>query len=168
MNASVVAIVVLSLLQLFGLEPSLLESFSVVNVYGLFAVMTTARTELVIEGSDDSSHWKPYAFRYKPGDVYRGLPVVAPFQPRLDWQMWFAALGSPFQNEWTKTLVYNLLRGEPSTLRLLSRSPFAKPPRSIRILAYTYVFSTPEERRRSGAVWERKLLGIWFGPVSID
>ncbi len=165
MNPSVAAIVVLSLLQLFGLEPSFLESFSLVNVYGLFAVMTTSRTELVIEGSNDNSHWESYSFRYKPGDVYRSLPVVAPLQPRLDWQMWFAALGSPVQNEWTKTLVYNLLRGEPETLRLLGHSPFAKPPRSIRILAYTYCLV----RLRAWQEWcdlARKLLGVWFGPVS--
>lgn len=167
-NAGVGAIVLLSLLQLFGLELSFIESFEVVNVYGLFAVMTTSRTELVIEGSDDNTNWRSYSFRYKPGDVQRSLPVIAPLQPRLDWQMWFAALGSPLQNDWTKTLVYCLLRGEPQVQGLLAKSPFAKPPRRMRILAYSYTFSTPEERRTSGAIWKRKLLGIWFGPVSMD
>ena len=168
LNGAVAAVVLLSLLQIFGLEPSLLESFEVVNVYGLFAVMTTSRIELVIEGSNDNLHWESYSFRYKPGDVYRRLPVIAPLQPRLDWQMWFAGLGVPAQNDWTKTLVYALLAGQPRVLRLLEYSPFHHPPRSIRILAYRYTFSNPEERRKSGAIWERKLLGIWFGPVSID
>ncbi len=168
LNVSVACIIVLSFLQILGLEPSFLESFEIVNPYGLFAVMTTSRTELVIEGSNDSFHWLPYSFRYKPGDTRRHLPLVAPYQPRLDWQMWFAALGSPESNFWTKTLVFRLLEGEPTVLSLLEKVPFAKPPRQIRILAYTYTFADPSERRRDGTVWERKPLGIWFGPVSID
>ena len=77
-----------------------LEPFEVVNTYGLFAVMTTNRAEIVIEGSDDQVHWKEYAFRYKPGDPRRELPLVAPYQPRLDWQMWFAALGTYQESPW--------------------------------------------------------------------
>ena len=68
--------------------------FGIANNYGLFAVMTTARDEIIVEGSNDGSRWLPYEFKYKPGDVYRAPPVIAPLQPRLDWQMWFAALGT--------------------------------------------------------------------------
>lgn len=168
LNAGVASVVALSLLQLFGLEPSLLESFEIVNPYGLFAVMTTSRIELVVEGSNDKDHWQAYSFRYKPGDVSGRLSVIAPYQPRLDWQMWFAALGTPENNYWAKTFVYRLLTGEPSVLGLLAPSPFQKPPHWIRILAYTYTFTTNSERARTGAIWHRTPLGTWFGPVSID
>src|SRR5262245_31923562 len=81
------------------------ETFHIVNHYGLFAVMTTSRPEIVVEGSDDGVQWKAYEFKYKPGDVYRRLPWVAPYQPRLDWQMWFAALSSFQNNPWFERLV---------------------------------------------------------------
>ena len=143
------------------------ESFEVVNQYGLFAVMTTTRTELVIEGSDDGVNWREYQFRYKPGETNRELPIIAPYQPRLDWQMWFAALGSYEQNTWVGGLVYRLLLGDPAVQALLQPSPFSKPPASIRILAYDYRFTDPAERVRTGAIWQRKLLGPWLNPVSL-
>ncbi|HEY7390826.1 MAG TPA: lipase maturation factor family protein, partial [Bryobacteraceae bacterium] len=106
-------------------------------------------------------------FPYKPGNLHRGLPFVAPYQPRLDWQMWFAALGSYQSNPWTGELVYRLLTGEPSVLGLLDPAPFKKPPRFMRALLYEYDFTLPEERKRTGAVWKRSLRGIWLGPVSL-
>ncbi len=168
LNAAVASVMLLSVLQIFGLEPAFLESFEIVNPYGLFAVMTTSRTELVVEGSNDNVHWYEYSFRYKPGDVRRRLPLVAPYQPRLDWQMWFAALGTPASNSWTKTLVYRLLTAEPSVLGLLEANPFPRAPRLIRIVAYNYTFADPARRTGQGVIWQRKLLGIWFDPVSID
>jgi hypothetical protein len=168
LNIAVACVILLSILQVFGLQPALLEPLEIVNPYGLFAVMTTSRIELVIEGSEDNLNWRPYLFRYKPGPPQGHLPLVAPYQPRLDWQMWFAALGSPQNSFWTKTLVFRFLTGEPTVLGLLKAAPFAKPPRQIRILAYSYTFAEPSERKRNGAIWDRKLLGIWFGPVSID
>jgi lipase maturation factor 1 len=167
-NWSIAIVVALSVLQIFALEPSFLQSFEIVNPYGLFADMTTSRIELVIEGSNDKIHWLPYSFRFKPGDVKRELPIVAPLQPRLDWQMWFAALGGPEGNAWTRTLVYRLLMGQPEVLDLLEASPFSAPPRFICIRAYSYNFSSFAERRKNGVIWQRKLLGNWFGPVSID
>ena len=166
-NVACGAIMTLSLLQIFALEPPFLESLEMVNTYGLFAVMTTSRVELIIEGSNDDVHWLPYSFPFKPGDVNRSLPLVAPYQPRLDWQMWFAALGQPESNGWTKTLVYRLLLGQREVERLLEPPPFVRPPRSIRILAYGFVFATPAERHRTGAVWQAKPLGIWLGPVTL-
>jgi hypothetical protein len=168
LNLGVGTLVALSVLQLFALEPSFVESFEVVNPYGLFAVMTTSRTELIIEGSNDDVHWVPYEFRFKPGRVTRPLPVVAPYQPRLDWQMWFAGLGEPESNMWTKTLVYRLLSGQREVLSLLEPPPFNKPPHSIRIQAYGYTFTDLPERRSDSAIWRRKLLGTWFGPMSMD
>jgi hypothetical protein len=144
-----------------------LESFELVNSYGLFAVMTTTRPEIVIEGSDDQVNWKEYSFRYKPGNLHRGLPLVAPYQPRLDWQMWFAALGTYQGNTWVGSLMYRLLLGDASVVALLNPPPFPKPPHYLRALVYDYDFTSLAERSRSGAVWQRRLLGTWFGPVSL-
>ena len=144
-----------------------LQPFEVVNGYGLFAVMTTTRPEIVLEGSNDRVNWRAYEFRYKPGDTHRGLHWVAPYQPRLDWQMWFAALGGYNQNTWVGGLAYRLLTGEASVTRLLAPLPFSRPPRYLRALLYNYDFTTPGERAHTGAVWTRKLQGVWFGPVSL-
>jgi hypothetical protein len=167
-NFMVGLLVALSILQIFALEPSFVDSFEIVNPYGLFAMMTTSRTELVIEGSNDNIQWQPYSFRYKPGDLKRAPPWVAPYQPRLDWQMWFAALGQPEGNIWTRTLVFRLLLGQPQVLSLLNPAPFAKPPHLIRIQAYTYTFTSLSERKRDGTVWQRTLMGTWFGPASLN
>ncbi len=147
---------------------SILAPFQIVNTYGLFAVMTTTRPEIVIEGSDDQANWKEYSFRYKPGNLHRGLPLVAPHQPRLDWQMWFAALGNIQENSWLSSLMYRLLRGDQPVIGLMDPPPFSKPPRFMRALLYDYQFTTPAERARTGAVWQRQLRGTWFGPVSLN
>jgi lipase maturation factor 1 len=144
-----------------------LAPWQIVNTYGLFAVMTTTRPEIVIEGSEDAEHWREYVFRYKPGPTHRGLPSVAPYQPRLDWQMWFAALGDYQQNIWVGGLMYRLLTGSSAVTKLLDTPPFLKPPHYMRALLYDYRFTTPSERSRTGAVWERTLRGTWFGPVSL-
>jgi hypothetical protein len=144
-----------------------LAPFEVVNTYGLFATMTTTRPELILEGSNDQVDWREYSFRYKPGELHRGLPQIAPYQPRLDWQMWFAALGDIQENQWAKNLLYRLLTGEPSVAGLLAPLPFTTPPRYMRVLLYDYSFTTPAERARTGAVWHRELRGIWVGPVSL-
>jgi hypothetical protein len=145
----------------------ILAPFEIVNNYGLFAVMTTTRPEIVLEGSDDAEHWLEYSFCYKPGDPRRPLPLVAPYQPRLDWQMWFAALGTYNENTWIGGLLYRLMTGEPSVVGLLEPPPFPKPPKYMRAQLYDYHFTVPEERRRTGAVWRRRLIGTWFGPVSL-
>jgi hypothetical protein len=168
LSVPVAAIMALSVLRIFDLGPSFLDAFQVVNRYGLFAVMTTSRIELIVEGSDDRSSWRPYAFPAKPGDVRRGLPVVAPYQPRLDWQMWFAALGQPDRNPWARALVYRLLLGQKEVLGLLEPPPFGKPPHFIRMQAYNYTFTPAEGRRKDGSVWQRTLLGTWLGPLSLE
>jgi lipase maturation factor 1 len=151
----------------FAFTPELVNRAEIVNTYGLFAMMTTTRPELVIEGSNDNVTWKEYTFRYKPGPLNRSLPIVAPYQPRLDWQMWFAALGSYQENQWVGGLLYRLLTGDSGVLTLLESPPFTTPPRSVRVLIYDYRFTTPAERARSGAVWQRQLLGTWYGPVTL-
>jgi len=136
----------------------------IVNSYGLFAVMTTSRIELVVEGSNDGEHWLAYEFPYKPGDVRRAPPVVAPHQPRLDWQMWFAALGTYQENRWFVDFMLRLLQGEPSVLRLLSYNPFPHaPPRYVRARAYQYHFTHWGAR----AWWTREDRGMYFPAVSL-
>jgi hypothetical protein len=144
-----------------------IEPFEIVNSYGLFAVMTTSRPELVIEGSEDQSHWSEYSFRYKPGELHRGLPLIAPYQPRLDWQMWFAALGNYRENPWMATLIFRLLLNEPSVTALFDPSPFAKPPKYIRVVLYKYTFTAPDERRRTGQIWQRERVGNWLESISL-
>ncbi len=136
-----------------------------VNRYGLFAVMTTTRPEIIVEGSDDGERWLEYEFAYKAGDVRRRPPWVAPHQPRLDWQMWFAALGRYDDEPWFQNFCARLLEGSPEVLRLLERDPFrGRPPRYIRGVLYRYHFSDAMARRQDGVWWTRERLGV-FSPV---
>jgi predicted DCC family thiol-disulfide oxidoreductase YuxK/uncharacterized membrane protein YphA (DoxX/SURF4 family) len=145
------------------------EAFRIVNGYGLFRVMTKDRGEIVIEGSADGIDWLPYEFKWKPGDVKRAPGWCAPHQPRVDWQMWFAALGTPQQNPWFGGLVVGLLQGSRDVSRLLARNPFPdQPPRYIRTSFYRYRFTTVEEHRQSGAWWKRQELGEYLPTVSLD
>jgi hypothetical protein len=139
----------------------------IVNPYGLFAVMTTVRPEIRLEGSDDEETWLPYEFKYKPGNPRRPPPIVAPHQPRLDWQMWFAALGSYPEQPWFVRLVERLAQGSPEVLRLLAKNPFPdRPPRYLRAVLYDYRFTTPVERAQSGDWWKREPLGLYLPPVT--
>jgi hypothetical protein len=142
------------------------SSFRTVNRYGLFAVMTTSRPEIVLEGSDDGRVWRPYELRWKPGEVTRRPRFVAPHQPRLDWQMWFAALGRVGENPWLVGLARRLLEGSPEVLRLFAGNPFPNhPPRYVRATLYDYRFTTPAERREGGAWWRRRELGVYLPVV---
>ncbi len=142
--------------------------FRIVNTYGLFAVMTTSREEIVIEGSEDGVTWREYEFRYKPGNVWQRPVWVEPYQPRLDWQMWFAALGTYRENPWMVRLMERLLEGEPEVTRLLKNNPFpGRPPKYVRALRYLYRFTSPEERQRTGAWWTRDARGYYIPPVAL-
>jgi predicted DCC family thiol-disulfide oxidoreductase YuxK len=145
------------------------EAFRIVNGYGLFRVMTKDRREIVIEGSADGIEWRPYEFKWKPGDVKRAPGWCAPHQPRLDWQMWFAALGSPQQNPWFVRLIVSLLQGKRDVIDLLEGNPFpTAPPHYIRASFYRYRFTTAEERRQTGAWWKRQELGEYLPEISLD
>ena len=146
----------------------LIEPLRSVNSYGLFAVMTTTRPEIVLEGSDDGQTWQAYEFRYKTGDVYRRPPWVAPAQPRLDWQMWFAAL-SRFEDEpWFQSFCLRLLEGSPQVLASLDRDPFhGRPPRYLRGTLYRYRFSDGAARRAEGVWWTRERLGEYSPVMSL-
>jgi hypothetical protein len=145
-----------------------LSPFRTFSSYGLFAVMTTSRTEIIIEGSNDGVTWSEYEFKYKPGDVKRRPKFVAPHQPRLDWQMWFAALGNYRQNPWLVNFCVRLLQGSPEVLGLLERNPFPNaPPRYIRAVVYDYHFSDLDTRRKTGAWWRREPKGDYLPTISL-
>lgn len=149
----------------------LVRPFHSLNGYGLFSVMTRQRREIVIEGSDDGREWKAYELPWQPGDTMRRPRLVAPHMPRLDWRMWFAALGSwgGSDTAWLGALCRRTLEGSPDTLSLFSKNPFPDaPPRYVRTIVYDYRFTSWDERRETGAWWKRELLGA-YGPVmSLD
>ncbi len=146
-----------------------LEPFHLVNGYGLFAVMTTTRPEIVVEGSNDGQSWQAYEFRYKPGELTRAPGWIAPLQPRLDWQMWFAALGDYQSNPWFIQFVLRLLQGSPEVLALLAHNPFPdQPPRYIRAEVYDYHFTDPATLTSTGAWWRRELIGLYLPPVALN
>lgn len=147
----------------------ILAPLSLVNPYGLFAVMTTTRPEIVVEGSDDGETWRAYEFSWKPGDPRRRPAFVAPHQPRLDWQMWFAALGSCEDNPWLIRFLSRLLEASPPVVELLPKNPFpAGPPRFIRTNLYDYHFADLETHQREGVFWERRFLGPFCPVLSRD
>ena len=142
--------------------------FRSLNTYGLFAVMTVDRPEIVIEGSNDRRTWKPYEFKWKAGDPAERPRFVAPHMPRLDWQMWFAALGNYQDNPWFTRLMARLLEGSPEMLALLKSNPFPeRPPRFVRAVRYTYRFTDRETRRETGAWWRRDQAGLYSPPMSL-
>lgn len=148
---------------------SLFSPFHIVNSYGLFAVMTTDRPEIIVEGSNDGENWKTYKFKYKPDDLSKRPSFVAPHQPRLDWQMWFAALGNVRQNPWFINFCIRLLQGSRPVLHLLEENPFPqKPPRFIRALLYNYKFTNFKEKEESGNWWKREFRRQYLRPISQD
>ncbi len=156
--------------QPIGLLYGAIEPFRIANGYGLFRVMTKERPEIVIEGSDDGIDWKPYEFKWKPGALDRMPAFVEPHQPRLDWQMWFAALGGDVrQNRWFLGLVLRLLKNESVVVQLLQTNPFPeKPPRYLRANIYRYRFTTIAEHSQSGDWWRREDPRSYLPEVSLQ
>ncbi|HUS67072.1 MAG TPA: lipase maturation factor family protein [Kofleriaceae bacterium] len=143
-----------------------LHPFRIVNHYGLFSVMTVTRPEIVIEGSNDGVSWLAYELPSKPGDPARKPPRVAPLHPRLDWQLWFAAMAAP--PRWFQRLVERLLAGEPEVLGLFAHNPFPEaPPRFIRAVHYQYRMTDRGTRKETGAWWHRERLGLYFPAVQL-
>ena len=176
-----VVVIAISLFQMslmFGARPAWflpvavadlwLSPLRTVNSYGLFAVMTTQRREIVVEGSNDGTNWLAYEFKYKPGDLTRRPAFVAPHQPRLDWQMWFAALGNSRQNPWFANFCERLQQGAPEVLALLEKNPFpGHPPRYIRAELYDYHFTSFAIRRLTGTWWKREFTGEYLPPLPL-
>jgi len=147
---------------------ALIEPLHIVNGYGLFAVMTIERREIVIQGSDDGVAWRDYEFRYKPGDVARAPGWNIPYQPRLDWQMWFAALDQPWRVPWFANFLQRLLENEPSVTALLEENPFPdQPPTYLRAQFYDYTYASAEEKAQ-GRWWNRRYLGLYFPTVHLE
>tara|TARA_B100002003_G_scaffold219048_1_gene220442 strand:+ start:2194 stop:3714 length:1521 start_codon:yes stop_codon:yes gene_type:complete len=146
----------------------LAEPFRSVNGYGLFRVMTVERPEIVIEGSMDGSQWIDWNLRWKPGDPQRRPGLVTPHQPRLDWQLWFAALDPRGAGYWLSPLMMRLLEGAPAVTALVGDAAFADgPPRYLRLAYYDYRFKTPAERMETGTWWHRELVDYLTEPVSL-
>lgn len=151
-----------------GLAYSCIEPFRIVNGYGLFRVMTKSRPEIVIEGSADGVTWLTYQFKWKPDSPATRPRWVAPYQPRLDWQMWFAALDSYNGNPWFVAFAEALLRNRPEVTALLASNPFgAAAPKYLRATLYDYRFTTKAERAQSGAWWHRELQGEYLPVISL-
>jgi lipase maturation factor 1 len=140
-----------------------------INTYGLFAVMTPDRPEIIVEGSNDGVEWKEYSFRHKPGALNRRPSFVAPHQPRLDWQMWFAALGDARSNPWFISFCVRLLEGSPEVLALMENNPFAgAPPKYVRARLYDYRFTTRAERKQTGNWWKREFKREYLPGISLE
>lgn len=136
------------------------QNLRLVGSYGLFANMTKSRPELVIEGSSDGQNWQAYEFKYKPDRLDKTPRQVAPHQPRIEWQLWFAALGEPRRHAWVFTLLNRICQNSSPILELFAYNPFAgQQPQYVRASLYDYRYTTPSERAASGNIWKRTRLG---------
>ncbi len=146
-----------------------IRPFRSVNTYGLFADMTESRPEIIVEGSNDRITWETYRFRWKPGELTTAPKWVAPHQPRLDWQMWFAALRGSYRNTpWFPHFIGALLQGKPEVLQLLAENPFPDtPPRYVRATLYDYHFTDIATKRSEGTWWYRERKGLYCPAVSL-
>ncbi len=139
-----------------------LEPFRIANRYGLFAVMTRRRYEIEFQGSDDQVNWTPYRFRNKPQALNEAPRIYAPYQPRFDWNLWFASLGGWRENEMVPLTEERLLLGDADVLALFRGNPFPQiPPRYVRAVLWQYRFTSMGEKRRTGDWWEREDLGLY-------
>ena len=137
-----------------------LEPFRIANEFGLFAAMTRGRYELEFEGTQDGKTWTAYPFRYKPQDVHVAPRIYAPYQPRFDWNLWFASLGNWRQYPFVLQVEQRLLAGEPDVLALFAGNPFpGPPPKQIRVVLWQYFFSDWNEKREQGVWWRRERIG---------
>jgi hypothetical protein len=151
-----------------------LQELDLVNTYGAFGSIGRKRLDITFEGSnsDDpatATDWKEYTFATAPCALDRPPIQIAPYQPHLDWQLWFAAMATPREYPWTLNLVWKLLHNDPATLSLFARNgnPFPDhPPRYIRAVYYRYHFALPENPER--VYWTRDRLGLWLPPLSTD
>jgi hypothetical protein len=165
---------VMNLIQPGQVMNSSYNPLHLVNTYGAFGSITRTRYEVVVEGTADagpadSAVWREYEFKGKPGDPMHRPPQIAPYHLRLDWQMWFAAMGPYEEEPWFVNFAAKLLEGDRAVACLLRQNPFAaRPPRYVRAWLYEYRFTTPAERRQTGAWWQRRRVGPWFPAVSLD
>jgi hypothetical protein len=150
------------------------NSLHLVGTYGAFGSITRPRYEVVVEGTEDDvitsgSKWREYEFKAKPGDLRKMPPQIAPYHLRLDWLMWFAAMGSYQQYPWFVNLLAKFLQGDRDVLSLIRTNPFPnRPPRYVRATLYEYHFTSPGEHKQTGAWWKRTEAGPYFPAVSLS
>jgi len=153
---------------LFSLWLQKFSNYFIANRYGIFAVMTTTRNEIIFEGSNDGVKWEEYMFCHKPSEITRRPKRVSPYQPRLDWQAWFLPFRHFRHDAWVRNFLCCLLEGSPEVLALLRVNPFPDaPPRFVRTLMYEYVFSTAKEKKEHGWWWRRYYVGIFTQPICL-
>ncbi len=150
-----------------GWPAASLETMRIANRYGLFAVMTPARYEIELQGSNDDEHWTPYPFRFKPQALDEAPGIYAPYQPRFDWNLWFASLRSVEENTWVITTEARLVQGEPSVLALFRDDPFhGTPPRHVRAMVYQYWMTDLKTKRATGRWWRRDEIAPFCEEIS--
>jgi lipase maturation factor 1 len=143
-----------------------LEPFRIANQYGLFAIMTRGRYEIEFQGSNDGQNWVAYPFRYKPQALNQPPGIYAPYQPRFDWNLWFASLGSWRDYPIVPNTEVRLLANDKDVLNLFAGNPFPHdPPQQIRVLLWQYWFTKMKEKRETGMWWRRQLLGLYAPTV---
>jgi hypothetical protein len=146
-----------------------LEPFRIANRYGLFAVMTRGRYEIEFQGSQDGQNWQPYPFRYKPQDPSQPPGIYAPYQPRFDWNLWFASLGSWREYPIVINTEVRLLSTDPDVLALFAGNPFPQePPRQVRAVLWQYWFTTATEKSKTGLWWRREFRGLYAPTLTRD
>ena len=139
-----------------------LEPFRIANQYGLFAVMTRGRYEIEFQGSNDGQNWTAYSFRYKPQKLNEAPGIYAPYQPRFDWNLWFASLGTWRNNSIVPNTEVRLLTNDKDVLGLFAGNPFPQsPPKQVRAVLWQYWFTTMAEKRQTGNWWRREFLGLY-------
>jgi hypothetical protein len=148
---------------------ALLDPFRIANRYGLFAVMTRGRYEIEFQGSNDGQTWIAYPFRHKPQELNKPPRIYAPYQPRLDWNLWFASLGEWRDNPLVLRTQRRLLSNDPEVLALFAANPFPQaPPRQVRAVLWQYWFTSMAEKREHGLWWRRELLGLYAPAVRLE
>jgi hypothetical protein len=154
-------------LRLPSLPVMTLEPFRIANQYGLFAVMTRGRYEIEFQGSNDGQNWTPYPFRFKPQALDKAPGIYAPYQPRFEWNLWFASLGDWQQNDLVPLTEERLLENDPAVLGLFQRNPFSQaPPRYMRAVLWQYWFTSMEEKHQTGNWWKRQFLGLYAPEIT--
>jgi hypothetical protein len=148
---------------------TMLEPFRLADRYGLFAVMTRGRYEIEFQGSHDGQNWTPYFFRYKPQALNEPPGIYAPYQPRFDWNLWFASLESWRTSPIVPDTEIRLLTNDPDVIALFAENPFAKaPPKQVRAVLWQYWFTTMAEKRATGNWWTRKLIGLYAPTLELQ
>ena len=148
---------------------AMLQPFRIANQYGLFAVMTRGRYEIEFQGSRDGQNWIAYSFRYKPQALNEAPRIYAPYQPRFDWNLWFASLGAWTDNSIVPNTEVRLLANSPDVLKLFRGNPFPDaPPKQVRAVLWQYWFTTMAEKRATGNWWKRQSLGLYSPTLELQ